>query len=251
MPPTADEILLANLAATRFPSLSVDVALTHTFHGGPSVSAKSRTLSRFEATPDGRWKFDIMSRVTEGQPFNGRFLIEQRSGGSASPLTWVLDPTRGAARQYAYQPWQPFAGSALRWMDYIIPPPGTFTAALNPGATPSDPTWVLPAPCWVVDLTLDRSFWKPEPRLERLWIEQTPGRALDHRVEQHLSDGSVRVIGAANWAQFKPGGPWGPTLRTVDDPVVDTRTMIAVVSAYANPLDPRLFDPITMAEQDW
>jgi hypothetical protein len=44
-----------------------------TLGNSPPFVAKSRILSRFEATRDGRWKFDIMSRVTEGQPTTDAF----------------------------------------------------------------------------------------------------------------------------------------------------------------------------------
>ncbi len=242
------QVLSANLASTRFASLRVEVTLTSRLPGGAQVTAKSRTLSRFETTPDG-WECDVMSRVIEGQPLDGRFLIEQSSGAPQQPRTWIRDG--GRARRSAFVPWQPFPASALRWMDHIVPPPGTFTASFNAAASPSDPGWAPPASCWVVDLALAPTFWNPEPRLMRLWIEQTAGRAVDHRVEQHLSDGSVRVIVSTNWAQLAPGSPWGPGSRLIDDPQLGIRTAIQVTGADPNPLDPNVFDPIVMADQDW
>ena len=120
----AYQILLANC---RIHSLPFPERRRHAHQHArqqPAVRCESCTLSRFEATADGRWKFDIMSRVTEGQPTDGRFLIEQRSGGSPWPLTWLGTSDARKSPPVCLQPWQPFPGSALRWMDYIIPPAG-------------------------------------------------------------------------------------------------------------------------------
>src|SRR5262249_21380244 len=149
-----------------------------------------------------------------------------------------------AMRRAGFPPWDPFPFSALRWMDYILPPPGTYTASLNAAAAPSDPAWVPPAPCWVVDLALATHFWSPEPQLMRLWVEQN--RAVDHRVEQHLSNGRVRVILSTNWVQFPGRQPWGPAVRIVDDPELGMRTVITVVAADPRDLRPTEFSPDNM-----
>jgi hypothetical protein len=94
-------------------------------------------------------------------------------------------------------------------------------------------------------------FWREGPSLARLWIEKTAERAVDHRVEQHLPNGDVRVIESAGWAPLIQGGPWGPLSRTVNDPVLGMRTAIQVNTAYNNSLDPNLFTSVTMAEGSW
>jgi hypothetical protein len=241
--PTANDILWKNLLATRLPSQSVDTTSTTWRTGTPgSIVRRSsqRTLSRLERSPDGRVTYEVMSRVTDGLPVNGRLLIEQRLWGSPWPLTFVRDPTSARPRQYPFQAWQPFAGTALRWMDYIIPPPGTFTAHLHDTPPPpSDASWAPTQPCWVVDLELAAPFWSPDPRLIRLWIAEDPAPNLDLRAEQHLGDGRVRVITRE-----------GASLTTVD-PVFEVTTVVTVDRFDPTPLPEWLFSPIVMAEQNW
>ena len=243
----ANEVLGHNRKCTRFPALTAEAQLSSTLASGQHFSAKSRTLSRFEELPGNQWKSHVMSRVTDGQPSNARFLIEQRSDQTRPP-TWVRSPG-GHALPLTLQPWDPIPLSALRWMDYILPPPGTFTATLNPTASPSDPGWAPPAACLVVDLALASSFWTPEPKVTRLWIDQRDTFAVDYRIEHHLSDGTVRVIVSTQWTPLVPGGPAGPAQRVVDDPV-SGRTIINVTKA-APTADPHLFNQTEMANGNW
>jgi hypothetical protein len=244
--PTAEEILLKNLLATRLPSQSADVTVTTWCTGNPAAVVRrtgQRVVSRLDRKADGRITYAVMSRVTSGQPVNGRLLIEQRLWGSPWPLTFVRDPVSPRPRQYPFQPWQPFDPTASRWMDYIIPPPCTFTADV-PAAPPaaSDPTWNPPVPCWVVNLTLAGPFWSPEPRSMRLWIAEDPQPNLDHRVEQHLSNGTVRVILRT-----------GPSLTTriTIDPTLGVTTEVTVDRFDPTPLPEGIFIPEIMAEHDW
>jgi hypothetical protein len=253
--PTVEEMLGANLLTTRFPSQRIDFRITTSVLAKPGqvfARAVNRVLSRLDTKLDGRVRYDVMARVLEGQPLNARFLIEQRIGGSPWPMTWIRDPSSGRSRMYSFQPWQPLVLTALRWMDQILPPAGTYTATENTtNPAPSDPLWKLPEPCWVVDMTLDPGFWNPEPRSARVWLAQDLGRCLDHRIEQRLSDGSVRVLGTSDWRQPQAGGPWIAGTRSVQDPALGLSSSMVVEHLDFAPLPDSQFVAEVMADQSW
>jgi hypothetical protein len=242
-------LLIGNAVATRFPSLALEVVLRSTLPGGDPSEARIRALSRFEVSQTG-WTLDVMFRVTDGQWADTRFLIRQRSDVHGGPQTWTRLPHKGNPQALPFTPWQFFPLCALRWMDYILPPTGSYAASFNPGAAPSDPAWAVPAPCSIVDLALAPGFWHPEPRLTRLWIENS-NRPVEHRIEQHMWDGRVRVGLAEQWRQVAQDSPWVADRRVVVDPDLGMQTTVTVERADVTAIDPALFTSVHMAQGQW
>ena len=133
-------------------------------------------------------------------------------------------------RHIPFIAWDALPGTELKNVDQVLLLNG-ITAVMSPaGMMPQGPGSVPEVACWLVDLQLlPPGLGGPSPDLMRLWIEQSPTKALDHRIEQYRGANLLRVIVSEDWRQPAAGSPW----------VAKKRTFIDAASGRATTLDIR------------
>jgi hypothetical protein len=246
--PTPEEVLFANLASTRFSDLSMDAVFTTS---APNPDRKVvHIVSKWQPEIRGG-TLDVMGRITQGNPNDLRFLIQQSLDQPPNAIeAWRM--MFGQVHRTAFVPWDGLPGTEVKNADLVIPNPQAFTAAFSPAGTATQGPGPAPGvACWLVDLRFVPPP-DPGPDLARLWIDQSPSKAVDHRIEQYRGGTLLRVIVSEGWSQLGPRTPWGAAQRTFID-VPSGRFTTLTVQAPPDPqvLDPRIFNSGHLTLNTW
>jgi hypothetical protein len=147
-----------------------------------------------------------------------RFLLRQDLSSAADIRFEIQDKPTDCRLIAPFPAWQDFQGTSLKLVDWAPIPPERAEIRFAPaGTTPSDPACPALPGYSILELTLLDGMWAPYRGTRALlWVETDPTTARGYCTEHHLTDGTVRVLYAAEWQSF--GGGWVAAKRTFYDP---------------------------------